>query len=91
MVCFKYRTDVPEAARAEHRARLAALSGLAGVVELRVGADVVRAARSFDAGLFIRFTDRNALDAYQVNPAHVPVAEFGRSLSEQIVAVDFDE
>ncbi len=91
LVCFKYRTDASDASRAEHRQQLAALSDLPGIVEFKVGADIVRNARSYDTGLLVRFVDRAALDAYQVDPRHVPVATSGVSLSEHIVAVDFEE
>ena len=90
LVCFKYRADVDEATRMQHRARLAALKGLDGVIDLKVGEDVVRSPRSYDTGLSITFPDRAALDAYQKNDRHVPVAQFGVSLSEHIVAVDFE-
>ena len=90
VVCFKYRTDVDAAARTQHRDRLRALKDLDGVVDLKVGEDVVRSPRSYDTGLAITFPDRAALDAYQKNERHVPVAQFGVSLSEHIVAVDFD-
>lgn len=90
IVCFKYRADVPDDVRADHRERLAGLRTVEGVVELRVGADVVRSARSFDTGLLVTFLDRAGLDAYAVHPQHVPVAQFGASLCDQIVAVDFE-
>ncbi len=90
VVCFKYKADVDAGARAQHRARLAALHTLDGVVDLKVGADVVRSPRSYDTGLAITFPDRAALDAYQMNAQHVPVAQLGVSLSEHIVAVDFE-
>ena len=89
IVSFKYKADTPESAREDHRARLAALKSIPGVVDLRVGADVVRSPRSYDTGLLVVFTDRAALDAYQKHPDHVPVSQFGASLSEHIVAVDF--
>jgi len=89
LVCFKYRTDTDEAARVDHRARLAALRTLDGVLDLKVGADIVQSPRSYDTGLMITFPDRAALDAYQKDPRHVPVAQLGVSLSEHIVAVDF--
>ena len=97
VVCFKYKAEVSEAARWEHRAQLRSLSdaaggsGIPGMVDLKVGADVVRSVRSYDTGLIVRFVDRAALDAYQKNPRHVPIAQHGVSLCEQIVAVDFDE
>jgi phage tail sheath gpL-like len=89
IVCFKYKADTPEQARAAHRDRLSGLRTLDGVVSLTVGADIVRSARSYDTGLVVVFADRAALDAYQTNPQHVPVAQFGVSLCDSIVAVDF--
>jgi hypothetical protein len=90
IVCFKYKADTPEAARADHRSRLAGLKGIEGIVDLKVGGDVVRSPRSYDTGLIVIFTNRAALDAYQKNPTHVPVAQFGVSLCDSIVAVDFE-
>lgn len=89
IVSFKYRADVEPATRTQHRERLHALHTLDGVADLKVGEDVVHSARSFDTGLIITFADRAALDAYQKDPRHVPVAQFGASLCDQIVAVDF--
>jgi hypothetical protein len=90
LVCFKYKADVIEARRDEHRDRLKGLSDLPGIVSLVVGRDVVRSPRSYDTGLAIEFTDRAALDAYQKNERHVPVSQFGASLSDHVVAVDFE-
>lgn len=90
IVSFKYKADVSEETRRQHRERLAGLRSLNGVVNLQVGADVVRSPRSFDTGLIVVFQNRAGLDAYAVDPQHVPVAQFGAGLCEQIVAVDFD-
>ena len=90
LVCFKYKAEVDAATRAQHRQRLGALKDVEGVVDLRVGDDVVRSPRSYDTGLAITFLDRAALDAYQKNARHVPVAQLGVSLSDHIVAVDFE-
>lgn len=89
IVFFKYTPDASEPQRAEHRRRLAGLRTLNGVVELTVGADIVRSPRSYDTALIVVFPDREALDAYQKDPDHVPVAQFGVGLCESIVAVDF--
>jgi hypothetical protein len=90
LVIFKYKSDVDAAARVQHRQRLAALKSLDGVIDLKVGEDVVRSPRSYDTGLSVTFTDRAALDAYQRNDQHVPVSQFGVSIAEHIVAVDFE-
>jgi stress responsive alpha/beta barrel protein len=90
IVCFKYKADVDDRARRDHRQRLKALAVLEGVVELKVGVDVVGSPRSYDTGLMAKFRDRAALDAYQANPLHVPVAQHGVGLCDSIVSVDFD-
>jgi hypothetical protein len=89
LVCFKYKSGTTAAERDDHRTKLAALRTLDGVIDLKVGADVVGSARSYDTGLAITFADRAALDAYQKNAAHVPVAQLGVSLCDHIVSVDF--
>ena len=89
MVAFKYKAGVDGAVRAQHRERLRALGDLDGIVDLKVGEDVVRSPRSYDTGLMIMFRDRAALDAYQKDPRHVPVSQLGVGLSDHIVAVDF--
>jgi hypothetical protein len=90
LVCFKYKADVDQATRADHRQRLQTLISLDGVVELKVGEDVVRSSRSYDTGLSVTFTDRGALDVYAKDPRHVPVAQFGAGISEHVVSCDFE-
>ena len=90
LVSFKYKPDVDAATRVQHRQRLGALKNLDGVIDLKVGEDVVRSPRSYDTGLAITFPNRAALDAYQKHDQHVPVAQFGVGLCDQIVAVDFE-
>lgn len=90
LICFKYKPSVDAKARDDHRAQLATLRSLDGIVDLKVGADVVRSARSYDTGLSVTFTNRAALDDYSKDPRHVPIAQHGASISEHIVAVDFE-
>ena len=90
VVCWKYKPDVPDAARDEHRRRLRELSQLVpGVARLDVGADVLHLDRSFDTGLVAEFESREALDAYSDHPEHQTVAAIGRELAEKAVSVDF--
>ena len=90
IVCFKYKPGTPEATRQDHRSRLRGLKGIDGIVDLTVGADVVHSPRSYDTALVVVFRGREDLEAYQKNPEHVPVAQYGVSLSEHIVAVDYE-
>lgn len=90
LVCFKYKANVDESVRANHRERLRTLATLGGIVDLKVGADVVGSARSYDTGLSVTFTGRAALDTYAKDPRHIPVAQFGAGISEHVVSCDFE-
>lgn len=71
--------------------RLRTLTGkVPSLRQLEVGRDVVRSERSYDLALIARFDNLDGLQAYQVHPAHVPVANHMRNISESIVAVDFE-
>ena len=92
IVIWKYRADADAGARREHLARLRALP--ASIPEVRsfvVGADVLRLPRSYDTGLVAVFQDRAGLEAYTVHPEHVAAADFGRSISEHVASVDFED
>ena len=91
IVIWKYRAEVEPEVREEHVRLLQNLQPLIREVQtLHVGFDTVHLPRSFDTGLVATFADRAALDAYTVHPEHIKVAEFGRSISEQIASVDFE-
>ena len=90
VVCFKYRAEVGESEREDHRERLRNLASLDVVLDLKVGADVVRSPRSYDTALVVSFHDRAGLQAYQGDERHVPVAELGKASCQHIVAVDFE-
>lgn len=90
IVVWKYRDDVEHFAREEHVNLLRSLKNVIPEVQsLSVGFDAVFLPRSYDSGLVAVFADRFALDAYTIHPEHVKVAEFGRSISEHVVSVDF--
>jgi stress responsive alpha/beta barrel protein len=90
IVCWRYKPEIDEPAREEHRSRLRALSSLiADVVKFDVGADVLHLERSFDTGLVSVFHDSEALDRYTVHPEHQSVAALGKQIAEQVISVDF--
>jgi len=90
IVVWKYRADIEEAVREEHVARLRRLpSVIPEIVSFNIGFDVLRLPRSYDTGLVAVFRDRAALDAYTVHPEHISAADFGRTISEHVVSVDF--
>ncbi|HEX4899406.1 MAG TPA: Dabb family protein [Pyrinomonadaceae bacterium] len=92
IVIWKYKADVEPEVREEHLRLLRNLkSAIIEVQSLRVGSDIVHLPRSYDTGLVASFRDRAGLDAYTIHPEHIKVAEFGRSISEQVASVDFED
>jgi hypothetical protein len=92
IVVWKYKPEVSEEQRREHVARLRALEGC--IPEIRsfaVGADVLGLPRSYHTGLVATFDDRAALAAYDAHPDHQAVAQFGRTVSEHVASVDFED
>jgi len=90
IVCWKYRGDVDETARENHRQRLRELKDIIDEVDsIAVGRDVLDLDRSFHTGLVATFADRPALDRYTVHTAHQEVVSIGREIAESVVSVDF--
>ena len=90
VVCWRYRPDVGEAERDEHRRRLGDLAALVpGIDRLDVGADVLHLERSYDTALVAEFADIRALEAYNVHPEHQAVGAIGREIAETVMSVDF--
>lgn len=92
IVIWKYRADIEQEVREEH---VSLLSGLAAkipeIVSLAAGFDVLHLPRSFDTGLVAVFRDRAGLDAYTIHADHIKVAELGRSISDHVASVDFED
>ena len=92
IVVWKYRADVSETTREDHRTQLRGLRHIVpGIQSLSVGSDVLHSPKSYDTGLVAIFDDRSVLDAYTVHPDHVKVVEFGHSVLETMAKVDFED
>ena len=92
IVVWKYKPEVGEEQRREHVERLRRLAGrIPEIQSFAVGADVLGLPRSYHTGLVATFSDRAALEAYNVHPDHVAVADMGRQISEHVASVDFEE
>jgi len=90
IVIWKYKNDVSQEKREEHRAKLANLKTvIAEVVDLKVGVDALHLARSYDTGLVATFKNLEDLDAYTVHPTHQEVANMGKEIAAHVVSVDF--
>jgi len=93
IVSWKLAATDP-AEKAEHAAQVSkALRGLVSVIDdirsLETGADVVGGG-NWDVAVIAEFADTDALDRYQVHPAHQEVAALIRSLVSSRSCVDFE-
>ena len=92
IVVWKYKPEVDEAQRREHVERLRSLVGVIPEIQsFAVGADMLHLPRSYHTGLVATFRDRAALDAYDAHPEHQSVVQLGRSISEHVASVDFED
>ena len=90
IVCWKYKPEVTEEQREDHRAKLNALVGvIPEIIGFECGKDTLGLPRSYDTGLTSTFADHAALDSYSNHPDHQAIAALGRELSEHIISVDF--
>jgi hypothetical protein len=73
------------------KARFEALRPLiTGLRRLDVGIDVAATEQSSDVALYTEFDSKEALDAYQVHPAHQEVAAFLAPLRTERRVVDYE-
>jgi hypothetical protein len=92
IVIWKYREEISESEREQHIAALRRLPSVIPEIEsFAVGFDVLGLPRSYHTGLVATFRDRAALELYSDHPEHVKVAFMGRSLSEHVASVDFED
>ena len=61
-----------------------------GLIDLEAGADILGSERSYDLGLVKLFENREAFDAYQTHPVHLPVKKRMHEVRLGSVACDFE-
>ena len=61
-----------------------------GMLELQAGADILHSERSYDLALVTLFENREAFDAYQTHPVHMPVKKRMHEVRSGSVACDFE-
>lgn len=61
-----------------------------GLLHLEAGVDIGAARDSCDLVIYSEFADRASLDAYQVHPEHVKVAQLVGEMRELRAAIDYE-
>ncbi|AEG60898.1 Dabb family protein [Desulforamulus ruminis] len=83
---FKDRENIAKA-----REMLLNLKGkIPQLLHLEVGVDVLHTERSYDLALVSKFNSLEDLQAYQIHPLHVEVAEYLATVREAVAAVDYE-
>jgi hypothetical protein len=95
IVAWKFKDEALGATKAENllRARAAIESlreSVPSVRHLEVGFDIGAARDPWDIVIYSEFDDRAGLDAYQVHPEHVKVAELIGEMRELRAAIDYE-
>lgn len=73
------------------RERLLTLKGqIPEIRAMEVGVNINPSERSYDAVLISEFDSMDALKAYSVNPLHVAVSDFCKSIRTNSVSVDYE-
>jgi hypothetical protein len=90
IVVWKYKPEIAENQREEHRRLLKNLVNfIPEIISLNVGADALHLPRSYDTALVATFANRAALDIYTDDAEHRAVAALGKEIAEHVVSVDF--
>jgi len=91
VVFFKFKKGASESAIAEMEKGLGELPDIIPeIMEFQSGRDVVRSERSYDFALVSGFENLEAMQRYQVHPAHQKVVAKIAELCEGILVVDFE-
>lgn len=91
IVLFKLHNPIT-AVLEEAKGRMLQMQGsIPGLLSLEVGVDILRSERSYDIALVAKFDSLQDMQAYQVHPLHVEVAEYMATIRESSVAVDYQD
>ena len=90
IVLFKikdeYKSEIPELVE-----NFLGMKGrIEGMTDLEAGADILHSERSYDLALITVFETREAFDAYQTHPVHLPVKKRMHEVRSASVACDFE-
>lgn len=87
---FRWKPGVASGQKAQAVSSIRGLQGqIPGLLNTWVGTNISPRSQGYELGGVMQFSDRAALDAYAVHPAHQEVLEFLRPLIEPI-EVDFE-
>jgi len=92
VVLFRWKPDAsPDQVAQARQALLGLAEHIPGIQEIQCGDNFSERSRGFQTVLFVRFANRQALEAYLPHPAHRAVVEqYVNPLREDSLVVDFE-
>ncbi len=82
----EYKSEIPQLVKNFYGMK----GKIEGLVNLEAGADFLHSDRSYDVALVTEFVSREALDAYQTHPVHLPVKKHMGEVRVSSVACDYE-
>ena len=82
----EYKSEIPQLVKNFYGMK----GKIEGLVNLEAGADFLHSDRSYDVALVTEFVSREALDAYQTHPVHLPVKKRMGEVRVSSVACDYE-
>ena len=82
----EYKSEIPQLVKNFYGMK----GKIEGLVNLEAGADFLNSDRSYDVALVTEFVSREALDAYQTHPVHLPVKKRMGEVRVSSVACDYE-
>ena len=90
IVMWKFKEDQHDNMLVFRDRLLALRDKIPEIREMEVGININPSERSFDAVLVSSFDSMDALKSYSVNPLHVAVSDFCKTIRTQSVSVDYE-
>ena len=90
IVMWKFKEDQHENMLVFRDRLLALKDKIPEIKEMEVGININPSERSFDAVLVSAFDSMDALRSYSVNPLHVAVSDFCKTIRTQSASVDYE-
>ena len=90
IVMWKFKEDQRENMLVFRDRLLALRDKIPEIREMEVGININPSERSFDAVLVSVFDSMDALKSYSVNPLHVAVSDFCKTIRTQSASVDYE-
>lgn len=90
IVMWKFKEDQHDNMLVFRDRLLALRDKIPEIKEMEVGININPSERSFDAVLVSVFDNMEALKSYSVNPLHVAVSDFCKTIRTQSASVDYE-